>query len=86
MSESVTSAHFPNAFYRVSTKALIRKGNHVLFNWEEEEGYYALPGGGLDWGESVHEGLMREIKEETGYKVLKIAKKPNLRPTSHRAQ
>ena len=31
--------------------------------------YYETPGGGVDKGESVEEGLIRECLEETGYKV-----------------
>ena len=30
-------------------------------------GYWALPGGGLESGESPTEGLAREIREETGF-------------------
>lgn len=33
-------------------------------------GRWTLPGGGLDHGETVHEGLVREMHEETGLPVL----------------
>lgn len=35
----------------------------------EEHGFYWLPGGGLEAGESHEQGLRREMLEETGYAV-----------------
>jgi 8-oxo-dGTP diphosphatase len=66
----------PNSFYRVSVKALITDelGRIVLF--EEANGFYDLPGGGLDFGEDYKEGLAREIWEESRLKVTNIANEP----------
>lgn len=36
-----------------------------------------MPGGGLDWGATPQEDLIREIKEEMGVKVNSIADNPS---------
>jgi len=59
-----TKSKYPNAFYRVATKALIRNtAGEVLLSKERSKGW-ELPGGGLDHGESIHNALKRELYEE----------------------
>ena len=45
----------------------------VLLAWWNGEGHsdpaWSLPGGGIDFEESVLDGLVREVHEETGYHV-----------------
>ena len=50
---------FPNS------KILLVKRATVPF-----KGYWALPGGGVDVGETVEQAVMREVKEETGLDVM----------------
>lgn len=68
----------PECFYRVSVKALVLNETKDKFLiCEEESGVWELPGGGLDWGMTPQEDLPREISEEMGLKVTKIADNPS---------
>lgn len=42
---------------------LVRRGN------EPQKGLWSLPGGALELGESLHQGVQREVREETGLEV-----------------
>lgn len=51
------------AFYRISAIGLIRNAkNEILM--VNEHGHFTLPGGGWDYGETLHEALKRELYEE----------------------
>lgn len=59
-------------------KILLVKQNLKSRNW-------SLPGGRLEKGESLEEGIKREMKEETGLdtglvKLLYICEKPDVNP------
>jgi ADP-ribose pyrophosphatase YjhB (NUDIX family) len=41
----------------------------ILFGQRSDNGFWALPGGGLDLGESYAECCQREVREETGLEV-----------------
>ncbi len=67
----------PNAFYRVSMKGLILDESGKKFAVIlEDNGWWDLPGGGLDYGESPEECLKREIAEEMGLTVTEIGSFP----------
>lgn len=55
---------YPNTFYRVSIKAIIRNNRDEILVVKEHQDAWELPGGGLDHGESVHDCLRRELREE----------------------
>jgi len=55
---------YPDTFYRVSVKALIRNDSGEILVVKEHQDKWELPGGGLDHGESIHDCLGRELKEE----------------------
>lgn len=48
------------------TAIIINEHNEVLLEQRSDTGTWCLPGGSIDIGETVEEGLRREIKEETG--------------------
>jgi 8-oxo-dGTP pyrophosphatase MutT (NUDIX family) len=54
---------YPNAFYRVSVKAVILNEKNEVFSVYEGEDW-TLPGGGLDHGEEPLQALKRELYEE----------------------
>lgn len=58
---------------RSAAKAIILHNNNVLINKCMQIGtnsvYYDLPGGGQHQFESLEEAVVREVLEETGYKV-----------------
>lgn len=67
-------AHWTEVDTRLAAYALITDGDgRVLLTWFNGEGRaapaWSLPGGGVDYGETVVEGLVREVHEETGYDV-----------------
>lgn len=78
MSLHPKSKFFPESFYRVTVKALVVKDGKILLVKESPElsGKWELPGGGLDFGEEIQEGLRREVEEEMGVKIKSIEDRP----------
>lgn len=67
----------PDAFYRVSVKAIIvDTEGRLLLGFERGQRHYTAPGGGMDWGETPHETLRREIEEEMGNVIAWMAPCP----------
>mgnify|MGYP001560747589 CR=1 FL=1 len=63
-----------NGFYRVSIKGLILDETRTKFLVIlEDNGWWELPGGGLDWSESPEACLKREIQEEMGLTVTDVS-------------
>jgi len=56
---------------RVRVAAIIVKGDSILLVRHEKgaASYWLLPGGGLEFGESLVDGLCREVREETCLEV-----------------
>jgi len=51
---------------RRAARAIVLRGEDILLLYTERYHDYSLPGGGIDEGEGVLEGLKRELQEETG--------------------
>ncbi len=53
---------------RIRVSAILRRGDRILLVRQEKGGqtYWLLPGGGVNYGESLTEALERELTEECG--------------------
>jgi 8-oxo-dGTP pyrophosphatase MutT (NUDIX family) len=55
-----------DCLYRVAIRVLIVQDDKVLLVREKSDDWWALPGGGVDHGETVEATLVREVEEELG--------------------
>jgi len=55
-----------DCLYRIASKCLIIEDGKLLLVKELEENWWSLPGGGVDYGETILIALKREISEEIG--------------------
>src|SRR6185437_5515552 len=58
-----------NFRFRVSVYGLLTRADEVLVNRHPLHSRYGLPGGGVEIGETMHDALVREFREETGLEV-----------------
>ena len=70
----VTNLEDKSIFTRLATRSIALQGNTILLLYTKRYEDYSLPGGGLDLGEDKIEGMMRELREETGAKEIKNIK------------
>ncbi|WP_457207751.1 NUDIX hydrolase [Nocardioides sp. P5_C9_2] len=58
---------------RLAAYAVIVDADRVLLAWWNGEGHgepgWSLPGGGVDLPETAEQGMVREVREETGFHV-----------------
>lgn len=58
-----------NFKFRASAYGVLVENGKVLFKRQQSVKKFDLPGGGIEIGETISEGLVREFKEETGLTV-----------------
>ena len=68
MAEVVGVSSSPRQF-RIAVYALIFREHEILLALRRDTDWWNLPGGGLELGETVEEGVCREVREETGLEV-----------------
>ena len=57
------------ARFRIGVFAVIERGGRYLLARRRDIGWWNLAGGGLEYGETVEEGLAREVREEIGVEI-----------------
>ena len=57
------------AHLRIACRGLLIRDKQILLSHEHNTGWYLIPGGGVEAGESIEEGCIREMREETGFLV-----------------
>lgn len=68
--ENVTEDEAKQMRHRRAVRGIVFDvDNNIALLHAKNEGYYGLPGGGVDAGESYEQGIIRECKEETGCNV-----------------
>lgn len=60
----IPTGKYPTTYYRVSLKAIIENDRGEILCVKENGSDWELPGGGLDHGETIEQGLAREMDEE----------------------
>lgn len=63
-----------SVFKRLATRAIVLSGEMILMLYTERYDDYSLPGGGLDSGEDIKDGMIRELQEETGAQNIREVK------------
>lgn len=59
-------------FHRKAARGIILDGENILMLYTERYHDYSIPGGGIDAGEAIETGLLRELEEETGAQHIDI--------------
>ena len=66
---------YPTRPYLAVSAAIIRDGKVLIVRRARPpaRGLFTLPGGGVEAGETLHEAIIREVREETGLVIAPIA-------------
>lgn len=57
---------------RVGCRAVVVRDGSILLSHEAQTGWYLVPGGGLEEGETLEACCVREVEEETGWIVRPV--------------
>ncbi len=59
-------------FERTAARAIVIDGEDILLLYTKRYDDYSFPGGGVDPGEDITMGMIRELEEETGAKNIEV--------------
>ena len=62
-----------DCLYRVAIRVLVVQDNKILLVKEADDNWWALPGGGVDHGETIEATLVREVEEELGIPAKEVS-------------
>lgn len=65
----LNSKPFEQKELRFAARAIVLKEDKIALVHMSKDNYYKIPGGGIEDGESVKEGLVREVEEESGCQI-----------------
>lgn len=63
------AAPAPNSLVVATSAVVFDREGRILLQRRRDSGNWALPGGGMEMGESLIDSVVREVREETGYEV-----------------
>ena len=55
-----------DCLYRVAVKVIITDKDKILLVLDGSDADYSFPGGGIDYGETLEQAVLRELNEEIG--------------------
>jgi len=64
-----TLPRLPKVIRPGACAAVFNERGEILLQKRADNGYWSMPGGAVDPGESVEQGVLREVWEETGLRV-----------------
>jgi len=62
----------PVLYKRTAARGIIMNGDDILLIYTKRYNDYSFPGGGIDAGENIIDGLKRELEEETGAQNIEV--------------
>jgi len=71
--QTVLGLIFRHPLVGTSIIPILADGRVVLVQ-RKDDGSWGLPGGLVDWGETINQTVVREVAEETGLTVVKIGR------------
>lgn len=68
---------------RINIRALIIRDDKIVLCKNIKGGFYFLPGGGLEEGETINQCIIRELQEETNIKENEVLINKNIETIEH---